>query len=257
MSDPVRRYISAVAALDWLWDCGPERDFKRIVRSYLRSRGVNALDGIVLTHGDSMHIGAASALLRGFRPAQWIDTPTPDRSRMHQALIAHLSEQRIARQLCGAGGDFDLARDATTRVLFPPATERARAADDQTMVAQIIVQDRWRVLVMSDSGEETERMLLASGEDLRSDILIKGQHHSGRSGSGEFLERVQPQAIIASSPRFPENERVKDDWARLVGSRGIRLFRQDESGAVTLRFYRDHWEAAPYLGSETFRSTSR
>jgi hypothetical protein len=28
---------------DWLIDCGPERNFKRIVRSYLRFRGTNAL----------------------------------------------------------------------------------------------------------------------------------------------------------------------------------------------------------------------
>ena len=73
---------------------------------------------------------------------------------------------------------------------------------------------------MSDSGEVTERALLASGEDLRSDILIKGQHHSGRSGLPEFLDRVQPRAIIASSPRFPENERVKDDWAEMVARTG-------------------------------------
>ncbi|CAA9238377.1 MAG: hypothetical protein AVDCRST_MAG42-1550 [uncultured Chthoniobacterales bacterium] len=244
-------------AADWLLDCGPERDFKRTVRSYLRSRGVNGLDGLLLTHGDSMHIGAAASVLRTFRPARLIDTPVPDRSRIHQALIVQLSEQRIARQLCAAGGEFDFGRDATARVIFPPPSQRARAADDQTMVAQLLLRNRWRVLLMSDSGEATERLLLASGEDLRSDILIKGQHHSGRSGSAHFIDAVQPQVIVASSPRFPENERLKADWAEMVTARGIKLLRQDETGAVTLRFHRDRWEAIPHLGGGTFRSTSR
>jgi beta-lactamase superfamily II metal-dependent hydrolase len=50
---------------------------------------------------------------------------------------------------------------------------------------------------------------------------------------------------------------VKAEWAETVAARGIRLFRQDESGAVTLRFFADRWEASPYLSGETFRSTSR
>jgi hypothetical protein len=42
-----------------------------------------------------------------------------------------------------------------------------------------------------------------------------------------------------------------------VRSRGIKLFRQDETGGVELNFFRDHWEATSYLTSETFRSLSR
>ena len=241
---------------DWLVDCGPERDFKRIVRAYLRMRGINSMEGLVLTHGDAAHIGAAAALLRGLRPADLIDTPAPDRSRIHRALIEQLGKEGVARQLCSAGGEFDLSRDVTARVLFPPATHRASAADDQALVTQLVVRNRWRVLLMSDSGEATERALLAREDDLQSDILVKGQHHSARSGLPEFLERVQPRAIIASSPRFPENERVKDEWAEMVRTRGVRLFRQDESGAVTLRFRRDDWEALPHVSGEPFRSTS-
>jgi competence protein ComEC len=242
---------------DWLLDCGPERDFKRIVRGYLRSRGVNGLDALVLSHGDSMHIGAAASALRTFRPRELIDTPPPDRSRVRRDLIAHLAERGIPRQLCAAGDDFDLTRDITARVLFPPPEHRSSVADDQTLVTQLTVRQRWRVLLTSDSGEATERMLLASGEDLRSDIMIKGQHRSGRSGTPEFLERVAPRAIIASSPRFPENERVKEDWAQMVGEREIKLLRQDETGAVRLRFFDDHWEASSHLTGETFRSTNR
>jgi beta-lactamase superfamily II metal-dependent hydrolase len=42
-----------------------------------------------------------------------------------------------------------------------------------------------------------------------------------------------------------------------VRARGIKLFRQDETGAVTLRFGRDGWEARSYLTGETFRSSSQ
>ena len=242
---------------EWLFDSGAARDFKRVVRGYLRSRGIDQLDGLVLTHGDSQHIGAAAAMLRPFRPRAIIDTAAPDRSSVHRELIAHLEEQGLERRFAAAPEELRLSKDATSRILFPPPAHRARNADDQALVVQLQIADRWRVLLMSDSGEATERHLMERGDDLRSDVLIKGQHHSGRSATAEFLNRVQPQVIIASSSPFPGEDRVNDEWATSVASRGIKLFRQDETGAVTLRFFRDRWEATPYLGSEVFRSTSR
>jgi beta-lactamase superfamily II metal-dependent hydrolase len=130
-------------------------------------------------------------------------------------------------------------------------------ADDQALVVQLILPGNTRVLLMSDSGEATERALLDGQVDLRSNLIIKGQHHSGVSGSTEFLEAVQPQAIIATARESAENQRIKEGWAELVKARGIRLLRQDKTGAVSVHFFRDHWEATSFLEGETFRRTSR
>lgn len=242
---------------DWLFDAGPARDYDRVLRQYLRSRGVNRLDGLALTHGDAGHIGGASGVLLDFRPRQLIDTTARDRSPIHRKLIAMLASGKSARRLCKAGDEFNLSRDVRARILFPPLGFEGDSADDQALVIQLIVSGKPRALFMSDSGVATEEFLLQNYPDLRSDILIKGQHHSGVSGSDAFLDRVQPQAIIATSRDFPENERIKQEWAEGVCSRGIKLFRQDETGAVQIRIFRDQWEAKTYVTSETFRSTSR
>jgi beta-lactamase superfamily II metal-dependent hydrolase len=110
---------------------------------------------------------------------------------------------------------------------------------------------------MSDSGIATEKFLLKTYPGLRSDIVVKGQHHSGNSGSDSFLDSVQPQAIIATSRDFPENERIKSEWVEHIDARGIKLLRQDETGAVRVRVFRDRWEAKTYVTSETFSSLSR
>ena len=110
---------------------------------------------------------------------------------------------------------------------------------------------------MSDSGVATEEYLAKNYPDLRSDIVIKGQHYSGISGSDAFLASVQPQAIVATSRDFPENERLKNEWVERVDALGIKLFRQDETGAVRIRGFPDRWEVKTYVTSETFRSTSR
>jgi competence protein ComEC len=114
-----------------------------------------------------------------------------------------------------------------------------------------------KVLFMSDAGYATENALLASRVDLNSDILIKGQHRSGNSSSDAFLDSVKPRLIIATSRDFPQQERISDEWAEHVRERGIRLFRQDETGAVELEFDPEGWRAKAFVTDEIFRSASR
>jgi competence protein ComEC len=238
---------------DWLFDTGSARDYEGFLRDYLHSRGIDRLDGLVLSHGDSLHIGGANAVEDEFRPRRVIDNGAPDRSRVHRALVVRLREREIAKQ----GFAFAAGRDVTARILYPTAGSKAKAADDQTLVVQLIIGGKHRVLLVSDSGQETESALLLRPNDLRSDILIKGQQYSGESGSAAFLDAVQPQLIVATSVDFPARERIPDAWARTVRERGIELLRQDETGAVTLEFFRDRWRATTFLNHETFRSSSR
>ena len=242
---------------DWLFDCGSERAYERVVRQYLHWAGVNRLDGLLLTHGDALHIGGAAELLRDFPRIHMIDNPAPDRSTIHQQLQRILQQRGIKTDHLAAGDGFRLSRETTAHVLFPPRVFLANITDDQTYVIQLVVAPSTSILLMSDSGEKTERALLTYGLDLHSDIIIKGQHHSGQSGSDPFLDAVRPQLIIATSRDFPEYERISDEWAEHVRMRGIKLFRQDETGAVTVRVGRDGWEAQSYLTGETFRSSSQ
>ena len=242
---------------DWLFDAGPARDYERVVRQYLRSRGVNRLDGVALTHGDASHIGGAEGVLMDFHPRHLIDNAAPDRSPVHRKLADLFRSGKGARSPLAAGDQFKLARDVQARVLFPPRGFEAKTADDKALVIQLLVSGKPRALLTSDSGVATEELLLKSYPDLHADVLIKGQHHSGISGSPAFLDAVQPQVIIGTSRDFPENERIKSDWADSVRDRGIMLFRQDETGAVQLKFFRDRWETNCYVTGETFRSPSR
>jgi competence protein ComEC len=242
---------------DWLLDCGSERDYERVLRAYLHAAGVNRLEGVLLTHGDSLHIGGASALLEEFPRLRLIDNPAPDRSTVHQHLRAVCAQRRLRIDAAVAGESVSFSREITARCLYPPAGFVSQNTDDQTFVLQITVPGSAKLLFVSDSGYATENALLASGENLRSDILIKGQHRSGNSGSEQFLDAVQPQLIIATSRDFPEHERISDEWAERVHARGIKLFRQDETGAVELCLHSHDWEARAYVTGETFRSASR
>ncbi|HEY6071790.1 MAG TPA: ComEC/Rec2 family competence protein [Chthoniobacterales bacterium] len=238
---------------DWLFDCGSARDYERVVRPYLRAAGVNGIDGLLLTHGDSLHIGGVESLFGDFLPRVLIDNRAPDRSTIHRRLRELFLKRRLTTRVPER---FSISSRATATILFPPTDLNARQADDQALIVQIAIGNA-KILFMSDSGYATEKALLESGTNLRSDVLIKGQHHSGNSGSDLFLEAVQPRLIVATSRDFPQEERIPDEWAEKVRARGIKLFRQDETGAVEMEFGAKAWQARAYLTGETFRSDNR
>jgi competence protein ComEC len=199
-------------------------------------------------------------LLDDFPRVHVFDNPAPDRSVLHRRVSRILSELKKRGLKCSnpiAGDDFRLARDVTARVLFPPPGFAGTTADDQAFVIRLSIAPATFVLLMSDSGTKTEQALLSNGLELHSDVLIKGQHHSVASGSGAFLDAVRPQLIIATSQDFPGRERISEDWADQIRARGIKLFRQDETGAVQLNFSGREWTARAYLTGEVFRSVSR
>jgi len=149
-----------------------------------------------------------------------------------------------------------MAPKVIAKILFPPPDFVASTADDQALVVQLSTGST-QILFMSDSGYATEDALLGSNADLRSDILIKGQHHSGKSGSDAFLNAVRPRLIIATSHDFPQQERISDEWAQRIRARGIKLFRQDQTGAVEIEIGTNEWQACGYVNGEIFRSDSR
>ena len=242
---------------EWLFDCGSTRNYQRTIRPYLHAVGMNRLTGIVLTHSDSFHIAGALPLLDDLAPARWIDNPSPDKSTVHKRLRQRFRERRISPADLAQNDTFQLSPEITAIILHPPRGLITAKADDQAYVIRLLVKPSTAVLFMSDSGEATEQRLLQSGADLRSDVLVKGQHQSGRSGSDAFIAAVQPKLIVATAADFPWHERIKEEWAANLRAHGTQLFRQDETGAVTLRFWPRSWEARTYMTEEIFRSASR
>ena len=242
---------------EWLFDCGSERDYDRLVREYLHTAGINTLDALLLSHGDSQHIGGAERLLSEIRPKVVIDNPAPDRSSVHKRVRHILDEKKWAVTRPARGERLQLGPDVSCAVIHPPRDFSSPISDDHALVLRLDVAGGPGVLLMSDSGSATETALVDAAIPLRSDVIIKGQHHSGKSGSKALLDAVQPQLIVATSRDFPRHERVDDQWAEEVQRRNIKLFKQSDTGAVEIWLRADGWEARSYLTGETFRSVSR
>ncbi|MEY2493141.1 MAG: competence protein ComEC [Verrucomicrobiota bacterium] len=241
---------------DWLIDCGSARTYERTLKAFLHSRGVNRLEGLILTHGDALHIGAAGAATADFQPRAVYYDPLDVRSGVQRRLLAQLRPEAKPPRRLVRGDSLAFGRGVRVEILYPPPDLAITSADDAPLIARLKFGET-SVLFESDAGAEAEAALVAQGDNLRSDILIKGQHHSGGSGSAEFLAVVQPKLIIATSRETPLAERIDERWAADIAQREVKLLRQDLTGAVELEFRDREWSARAYLTGEIFRSTNR
>jgi competence protein ComEC len=112
----------------WLYDAGPRYSSdadagERVVLPYLRRRGIEALDGMVVSHLDQDHSGGAAAVLRGIEVRRVLSSVPP----RHAAL-----GERPAVERCEADDTLQSGTLAL-QVLHPPAQDYARTAATNAM----------------------------------------------------------------------------------------------------------------------------
>lgn len=219
-----------------LLDCGSSRTFNYHVLptlSYLQSRP----DSLIISHADSSHGGAMSQCLNLYKPKQAL-IPRPDQrspSFKHFLQQAESSNCRLITPHYGQTFPLnDHSPDVFLEILHAPAElDGDGLADDTGLVIRLHWHD-WKILFTGDAGWITESRLLDAGCDLQSDVIIMGRNRDDITAHQPFIDAVSPQAIISSHSTFPEQERIPNKWRKAIEKRGISLFDQKQSGAVTL-----------------------
>jgi competence protein ComEC len=222
----------------FLIDTGNTFAWSRTVRPLLWQKGIGNLDGLFLTHGDAQHIGGAQAAVEEFAPG-FVGVPAlRDRSSTMRALREFLPEAEVPKRILRAGDAWPVSADWRVSVLYPPPGIGPARADDRGLVTH------WQgpglaLLFLQDAGLVAQDwMLRHKSAALAADILIVGRSGDGSAPGEEFLRAVAPRAIVAATADFPRSERLPPGWLRMVQSMGIELLRQDETGAVEMRFAR-------------------
>lgn len=227
----------------WMLDVGDADQFASVLQPYLRYRGVDHLAGMILSHADFEHAGAAAKMRTTYAiPAIF-----------HSALEGRTSAPLPARPLAEGGTlawGNTAGADFHARVLYPAPSSSARRADDRTLVLRLDLGG-YKVLWCNDAGFLAEKTLLETltGDDLRCDVIIRNQHASDFSLLPEFLDAVKPRLIISSHQNFPVHEKIPERLKGDCARRGIALMDQSETGAVTLKFWPQQVEVTGFRHS--------
>jgi beta-lactamase superfamily II metal-dependent hydrolase len=243
----------------WLLDSGSEEHFPFLVRPCLQHLGVNHLDGLLLSHSDYEHVGAALRIQREFRqPPMWQPTREPWPWETGDSSFRRLQGHGLRAAPLKVGEILDLGSTppsvARATVLYPPDGIWPRRSDDRALVLRLDLGS-FRVLWCNDSGFLAEKTMLETQhpDALRSDVVIRNQHAADFSLLPEFLNAVQPRAVVSSNDDFPPEQKVSSRVRVECAKRGIALIDQRETGAVTLSFWPGTIELFTMRGGQPIR----
>ncbi len=241
---------------DWLLDTGSARSFPRTVHPLLRSYGSGRLDGLLLSHPDTDHVGGAISAIDEYRPRRILAPPVESTSGAWRAALAAAGRSGLEVEPLSAGGRVALPRGAELAVLYPPAADPpGRVADDRCLVARLDLADGWRVLICGDIGYYAERWLVehvAPGQ-LRCDLMLRGAHSSDESMLAGLIAVARPQVVVASRQSTRAAVQRDPAWAAAARAAGAAVLEQAEGGAVRACFYPDRVELRSHLDGQELR----
>ena len=211
---------------------------ERIIEPYLDFHGIRELDMVVLTHPDLDHGGGLAYILQNFKVGQVMGiSDMPLDSQTHRRLHAIVKARNIPYSFPYAG-EIEFTSTATLNLLHPIDASSTNLLDkdknDDSLVMKITYGEV-DILFTGDIGKSAEFRLIASGQDLRSEILKVPHHGSRTSSSARFLDAVQPLYAIFSLGQRNRYQFPHADVVARYRARGCPMLRTDEAGAITLR----------------------
>lgn len=217
-----------------LYDTGPtytpESDGgSRVIVPYLKSRGIAALDAIVVSHSDADHSGGALSVMDAI-DVGWI---TSSLDADHEIVDTAPQHRRC---LAGQAWEWD---GVQFEMLHP--------------TPQIYSGERWKpnarsctlkvsagaaaMLLGGDIEAPQEAMLLdAMPHKLQAVVLLAPHHGSGTSSTPDFLDAVAPKIAVFQVGYRNRYHHPKPQVEARYAARGTERLRSDLDGAVQLDF---------------------
>ncbi|HEY8609335.1 MAG TPA: DNA internalization-related competence protein ComEC/Rec2 [Noviherbaspirillum sp.] len=217
-----------------LYDTGPSFGTdgdagERAILPYLRARGIDRLDAMMVSHGDNDHTGGALSVLSEIRVDR-VSSSLPDEHQVVRRAKSH-ARCRQGESWTWDGVHFEL--------LYPSAGQYARkkSKPNHRSCTLKITAGSHSVLLPGDIEAPQEAELVAGlGDKLAATVLFAPHHGSGTSSTPAFLDAVRPEIVVfqlgyRNRYRHPKTE----VWQRYA-ERGVQRLRTDVSGAISLRF---------------------
>ena len=205
----------------------------QIVFSYLqKTLGLKRIDYMISTHPHADHVGGLAAALNActvgtvYSPVDHVD----EENRPFESLVKYAALQNKALTIPKVGDSFSLGG---AEVTFLGPIQASPNMNDMSLVVRITYGET-SFLFTGDAETAEEADLIASGVDLKSDVLKVGHHGSASSTGEAFLNAVSPAiALIGLGENNSYGHPSADVIARLE-DRGVKIYRTDLHGDIIL-----------------------
>jgi competence protein ComEC len=216
----------------YLIDAGRPEEGPNVV-DFLRSRGVDSLEGIVVSNPDADHIGGFLDVFDAFPVETVYVSGDPNSTLTYNTFLRGVGDEGAKTEVVRAGMVMDWG-GVRADVIGPPTDLEGGLFSEinDNSVAILLTYGTARILLAGDA-EANEEEYMANGPYTGPLTILKATHHgSNTSSTPLFLSRFPPRvAVIQCGVDNPYGHPTPETLDRLQRA-GAKVFRNDEDGDV-------------------------
>jgi competence protein ComEC len=202
-----------------------------LVEPFLRTRKIQRVDVLVMSHAHPDHAGGLAHLVRAMRPAELWWSGLPATGAAWDALTAALRETGTPVRLLRAGDT--IADVPEVDVLHPPRAWTTASPNEGSLVLRVHV-GATAMLFTGDAERDAEAAMLDRRDALGA-VVLKVPHHGSRTSSAApFVAAVAPDLAVASLGAENRFGHPAPDVVARYRTAGVAFARTDRCGAVTV-----------------------
>jgi competence protein ComEC len=205
------------------------------VLPYILRRG-GSLDGFILSHPHTDHVGGAATVLHALHPMTYIDPGFPGSAEPYRRSLDVARTDRVRWERAHPGDEFDI--DGVSLRILAPDSSWTAALDDPNLASTVVLAQygEVRMLLMGDAERPEEEWLLSHARnDLHADILKVGHHGSRTSSTESFLAAVHPRAALVSVATRNSYHLPSPEIMQRLEAYGAQVLRTDRLGTIIAR----------------------
>ncbi|HPC86196.1 MAG TPA: DNA internalization-related competence protein ComEC/Rec2 [Smithellaceae bacterium] len=213
---------------------------RAVIAPFLYAKRIRKIDIAVLTHPHPDHLQGLIHIVNHFDVREVWCTGLKTDGDLYRLWEETLSGLGVRLRFLSADSPPVDRSGVNFRFLWPPHPPRPTGLDlsyketnDGSLVMKITYGVR-RFLVTGDISESVEANLIASGDDLKSDVLFVPHHGSLTSSTPEFVRAVSCRYAIVSAGKNNVFRHPHPIVLERYRSAGAEIFRTDQDGAVSV-----------------------
>lgn len=219
---------------EWKKAAKPFEVGRDVVVPFLKGKGITKLDKLILTHGDTDHIGGTLALLKEIEVTQILMPSVAELSKLELTILQEAKNKGIQVVMVADGSQWENEK-STFYVLSPEANFQGERNSGSIAIMAEIGGLNW--FFGGDLDQEGEERIIKKYPDLHIDVLKAGHHGSKTSTSELFINKIKPAISWIS---VGEHNRYGHPHSEVLEQLGnTTVYRTDDHGAITYRFYQE------------------
>ena len=190
------------------------------------------IEVVVLTHGDSDHIGALNSLLGSYKINKFFANGSFDTS-----IEQNIYSQKIGQNDVISTNMFDF------EVVNPPKNKEINEDNINSVAGYLIYKGsvEWKAFLSADIDKETEQKLvwqkiLRQAQDGNGIDVLKVAHHGSENGtSEELLDFLKPKIAVISVGKNNRFDHPRKEVIERLDKRNIEIKRTDFDGEIVFK----------------------